>query len=137
MRETKKLHIGLATVLMAILLGSALLVPTAVYAAEDNYIPSNANEIHNKVTNTKVTIDKITNDKETIEKDRKDKDTKKDDNKENNCDSEKYDKQCNNKDNNCDSEKYDKQCMATGKDTGKDTWNSIAVGTSDFEIPSR
>jgi len=124
MRETKKLHIGLATIMIAILLGSALLVPTVAYAAEDNYIPGNEKENHDNVTK-----DKVTKDKEAKEKDRKDKDDGKGNHghQDQNCDSEKYDKKCegNNNDNNknCDSEKYDKECK--GDDKGKGDENNL------------
>jgi len=71
MRETKKLHIGLATIMMTILLGSALLVPTAAYATNGNNNQNN---------------DKNDPKKDAKLKDRKGKDDNKDKDKNNDCD---------------------------------------------------
>jgi len=71
MRETKKPHIGLATIMIAILLGSALLVPTAAYATNSNNNQNNDKEDHAK---------------DAKYKDRKGKDDDKDKDKHNECD---------------------------------------------------
>jgi hypothetical protein len=136
MNIMRMMYVGLATVMMAILLGSALLVPNIAYAAEDKNISKNDKGNHDKITK---------------DKDRKDKDNTKDKNKGkgNNCDSEKYDKQCkddgkdkgkddgnvNNKDNGNVNNKDNGK--VNDKDNGKNNRKNIAVVTSNFEIPSR
>jgi TATA-binding protein-associated factor Taf7 len=71
MRETKKLYIGLATIMIAILLGSALLVPTAAYATNSNNNQNNGKDNHEN---------------DAKHKDRKGKDDHKDKGKNNECD---------------------------------------------------
>ena len=104
MRGTRKLHFGLAGIMMAILLGSALLGPTTAFADKGSDSQKNGKNDQDKTGQDKTGQDKTGQDKtgqdkttketETKEKDRKDKDTNNDDHKEKKCESEKYDKEC-------------------------------------------
>ena len=90
MSGANKLYLGLASIMIVIILGSALIAPPAAYATSGNNSPKNGKDNH---------------DKETKQKDRKDNDDK---DKGNHHDHDK----------DCDINKYSKICK--GKDDDKD-----------------